>query len=402
MGASGFSIHFEPLQGGDSAPLAELQPKIWDSLADFAWRYTSSIRSVWEGYLSEAGPDEEDRWFTCEGTEISFWFPDFAGMCGRSAAVGHHWIKAALAANFQAMSSVAQDHGWLPTGPPPPLSEEVWKRRTHAWIPIDGDIFSFSFEPDWEEGGIFGDDDFRPFSELDEEALEAVREAVARDGLCPCPMCVMLRPDPDFAAQMVTSLDDPNPDVALTASWYLRQTARLPVETALAMARHGSGEPRDHAATCYDVGQKLDEAAIDTVLDELSSGAEHLTRCGLLGLAAGIELDDEQAFERRLFTFVTALGVDGDVREVAAEFAGYGRVADGHEDHFARALVAHVGASDEYDHNVALTLFNFYMRADAVPRFVMETVEKLAASGSDHVQTIASFAHQQLSNRPVR
>ena len=90
------------------------------------------------------------------------------------------------------------------------------------------------------------------------------------------------------------------------------------------------------------------------------------------------------------------------MREVAAEYAGYGQVARGHEDHFAKALVAQLGASDEFDHNVALTLFNFYMRADTVPTFAVEAVEKLAAHPSEQVQTIASFAYQHLSGRPQR
>lgn len=402
MGASGFGISFQPLQGADTTPLEELQPLIWNLLADYTWRYTSQFDSVWNGYLSEVSPYDDANWFDVNDQEMTFWFPDFAGCCGRSAGVGQHWIKAAYAACFNDVSSLAQDHGWLPSSDPPKLADEVWKKRSYAWIPLDDDIFEFSFEPDWDDDGIHGDDDWRKFSEMSDEWLDKVKAAVEGEGLCPCPMCVMLRPDPDFEAEMVESLASDNPDIAMSATWYLRQTAKVSVETALAVARNGHAAPRDHAAACHDFAQKISADEASAVLDALQAEDDELTRCGLFGLASGLRVEDDAVVQRRLFTFVSALAEGGTIRDVAAEYAGYGQVAAGHEDHFAKALVQHVGTSEEYDHNVALTLFNFYMSADAVPRFALEAIEKLVSHESEQVQVISAFAHQQLSSKPTR
>lgn len=330
--------------------------------------------------------------------QLVFALPDDDGARGVSAGVASHWLRSALAAASHSVSSFVQDHGWLPTGEPPKLAAEVWSDRSIGWLKVGDDVFQLSFE----DGTLRGDEQTLESDALTAEDQSTVRNAIERR-LCPCPMCEMLRPDREFEAAMLSSLDDPNPDVGASAVWYLRQTARVAVSTAIAVARHGFGPPRDHAAACYDFGSKLGAEALGDVLDALQAAEDDTTRCGLLGLAAGFEIaSGEPGIERRLFTFVSALSEDGPVREVAAEYAGYGGIANGHEDHFARALVKQIGTSEEFDHNVALTLFNFYMGAHAVPQFALDAVGRLAADDSPQVQAIAAFAHTQLMSKPRR
>jgi hypothetical protein len=401
MGATGFSIHLQPLQGADQADLGQLQREIWELLADYVWYFTSHCTSVWQGYLLEAS-DADDRWFHAGADQISFWFPDFAGCCARSARASEHWFQAAFAAAYDQVNSLTQDRGWLIASGSPDLAEEVWKTDIrHAWIWVEDDLYEFSLDSNGEAGGLRGDDEFVELSELSSEAREAVSEAVDR-GLCPCPVCERLRPDPEFEQAMVESLADERSEVVQTAAWHLRQMARVSTETALIVAGQQADVPRDHAGLCYDFGQKIPVADVERVLDRLQEVDDIGLRCGLLGLAAGVPLEEGTSFERRLFVFVCALREGGVVAEVAAEYGGYGAVAHGHEDHFARALVENMGASHEYDHNVALTLFNFYMRSDRVPRFALEAIRALTTHESAQVQTIASFAHSQLSSRPTR
>ena len=393
------TIELQLLHGGAPLPLAELQPQIWNMLCDYATRFTPGARRLWEDYMQWARARPET--FVVEEHTLIFVLDDDDGEREPSAAVAAHWLRASLAAAYHALSSFTQDHGWLPIADPPDLAAEVWdETRPSAWLHVSDRVLQFRYDDPETLIADFGQS--TAASSLDDEAREQLAEAVARH-LCPCRMCEMLRPDPGFLASMLNSLDDPNPDVGSTATWYLRQTARVPIGPALAVARHGFGEPRDHAASCHDFGTKLDPEGLDEILDAITSAEDDVTRCGLLGLAAGMRIEaGSPGSSRRLFTFVAALNQDTPVREIAAEYAGYGRVADGHEDHFARALIKQIGASEEFDHNVALTLFNFYMGSPAVPAFALDAVEKLAAHESEQVQVIAAFAHTQLMTKPTR
>lgn len=391
------TIELQQLHGGAPLPLNELQPQVWDMLCDYATRFTPSARKVWEDYMVWA---RSHGAFVVEEESLVFEFDDCDGARESSAGVAAHWVRSSVAAAHHALSSFTQDHGWLPIADPPDLAAEVWNEsREHGWLNVGDEIARFRFD---DPETLIADAETTSAESLDEEVKERLAAAVERR-LCACQMCEMLRPDDGFLTTMLASLDDPNPDIGSTATWYLRQTARVPVETALAVARHGFGEPRDHAAACHDFGTKLDADDLDEILDAMLTAEDDATRCGLLGLAAGMRIEPGSAgSSRRLFTFVTALNQQTPVREVAAEYAGYGRVADGHEDHFARALIAQVGKSDEFDHNVALTLFNFYMGMAAIPTFALDAVAKLAAHDAEQVQVIAAFAHAQLMTKPTR
>lgn len=199
MGAKGFSITVRPIEDRPTTDLTEVQALLWECLTEFAWDLTSETPGVWESYLAEVEPDDDDRWFETTKHEMTFWFPDFAGTCSFEAGVAYHWIRTAHAARFDAVVSLLQEHGWQLEGPAPQLAAALLDtRREFAWIELHGTMFELPFDGSWETEGLHGEVFVPPGDVPDEDA--AALEAAAPQRLCRCPMCVSLRADPRLAS----------------------------------------------------------------------------------------------------------------------------------------------------------------------------------------------------------
>lgn len=119
------------------------------------------------------------------------------GCCSRSASVWSHWFELAIAVEWEAIVKAAERHGLTVASRRPDLDALLTGK--FRFVSLRGDL--------WEAwaGGLGGDDAYLPVAELTPE--ERARHAEALDG-CRCPICPMLRLDPEVAEKLLPQLDD--------------------------------------------------------------------------------------------------------------------------------------------------------------------------------------------------
>lgn len=207
MGSIGTSV----ATTGDG-DLAAARRAVWQLAYDFAASYAYRLPAAQETfeYLDNndpcAGPD----------TALDWWFKDLAGCCGRSAGLWLHWVRLAIAVEWNRVVAVAARHGVTVTAdrPPRPAADP-------PFVLLRGYVWSA-----WDTG-LWGDERHLPLADLDAPELAAYEAART---LCACPLCPRLRPDPDVEAAMVTrmSADD---------AWYLSRTERKSPQVLAAIVR---------------------------------------------------------------------------------------------------------------------------------------------------------------------
>ncbi len=400
MGSVGFSISYaspQPLSDGDRRAL---HAAVWEVLTEYMAAYmgAQACKKVWDDYIAELPVDE--RFAHPSEHALTYFFPDHAGCCSCSMEAAFHWSQLAYACQHDRVSQVLQDHGAMPSGDPPRLAELVYAHPAMMLVCVDEALYTMSTTPDFDsdDDGLWGDNTHVAFTDLDDDTRARLR-SLAERGMCACAMCTMLRPDAEFEQTMVRSLASDDPAVAETAIWYLRQTARPSIDTALAMAKAATpGHERSHAAAMFEVAGTLPSEHLRRIRTAFDDADSPTLRAALTALAAGIGVGDAAALgQTRVDLLRRALAADPPVCEIAAEFCGYGAPRHG-RDELARALAARVGVSEEMDHNVALTLFNLYHYDTAVPQWVIDVLREIHSSGGQAL-AIVEFALNILQSK---
>lgn len=393
MGAIGVSVKYQANEQLSEDKLRRLHRAVWRVLEDFMGAYvnTEACRPIWGEYIAEL--PLEDRFTHVSDDTLTFYFPDYSGFSSRSMGASFHWAELALASRFDRVGQVLQEYGAMPAGERPDLGELVWQPRDNVYVTVDGELYQMSTTADVDDAndGLHGDNTFVAFSELADDDLERLA-AIAESKRCPCPMCTMLRPDDSFESAMADALDSDNPEMVQSAMWYLRNAARPSVDTAVKMAAvEPAGDVRSHGAALYEVGSRQPADALDRVCEAFGAADDLTTLAGLAALAAGVRVDDDAGREQaRLDVLKRAIAADPPVCEVVAEYVGYG-ASKSDRASLGRALAERVGASEEMNHGIALTLFNFYLNETSVPQWVIDAIADVRDSGGSATE-IAEYA----------
>lgn len=276
---------------------------------EFIHRYTGidpyPSASEYRGEWISVSEDVDD--------DFGWWFWNPGGCCSRSEAVWCHWFELALAAEWEAIERVITRVYGLRAAPPRSDLGALLAGKDRFLL-LRGDLWTV-----WEEG-LGGDDAHVAVADLTPE--ERAQHAAALER-CQCPICPMLRLDPEAAREIFAQLDDP--ETAVSAAWYLSRTHPPSFGTLTALIRAGESKSHEMATTFEDYVRRLPDA-----WPQLMSLLPGLRGCrrglALYALDAAVRDDaDRKVLLRESLTALAAAEDDPEAAEAAIALLGRNR-----------------------------------------------------------------------------
>jgi hypothetical protein len=144
------------------------------------WLERSFDGGPYRGHRTYLDFAREDRESGPSATALRWVFPDFGGNCTRSMYLWKHWMRLAIAVQWDELASLARQHGYELNGERWPLevarTDSFLELRDELWMIMDDVIHC-------DGGGL----DVKDLSPEERALVEAARE------LCACAPCRMLR-----------------------------------------------------------------------------------------------------------------------------------------------------------------------------------------------------------------
>lgn len=393
MGAIGWTVKLEPIrEDANTETLLERRDDLVEIFANFLSYYGGGEDDAsFIDYFYQAAYDE--RFLHLQPSEISFFFPDFAGCCGHSADVIYYWTQLAFACEREAFEGVLIDEGftiaWSKS-----LNEIVRKSsdETPYFVRLRGRLHSFW--PDYES--VHTDDTSLEIAELTSEEKTLLDE-IQRDRTSRDSATAMIAPSDDFHDALVELASSRDSDSVGSAIWYAANLES--VSDVLFSACLAGGEFRPEEQIRWDARkiERMASRAPDDCFDTIRRNLvdENLNVRALATAAiVGFEREDIETGLLKKTAIQNGIIADPPYCDVAVSVISSLRPDPADRVELTNRLADRLEAgltSESTEHDFVLAIVNLWIHEGSAPPKALETLKRYSEADGHQAQGIAQW-----------